>query len=308
MTPIRRIVSTCLLVLAVTASDGVETVRPVEAAGPLDAVKPIEKDVTVLTYKIHYWEAGRGAPILLLHGTGGEGARWMPNITALAADFHVFAIDQIGFGQSDKPLTNYHSGVMAQFAVGFLKAVGVQKATMMGQSMGAGVAMYIAVNYPQLVDHLVLVDGGGFRSANAEAQPQGAPNWHARQIANSATKEESLEYLKLLYYDHSRITDQLVEDNLILRLKSAFTIDKLSEAGAKGLGGITEEQVHSLHVPTLIVWGIQDKIANPAGADRLNAAIPGSRKVMIDKASHYPFIEQADQFNRIVREFLVARD
>ena len=114
--------------------------------------------------------------------------------------------------------------------------------------------------------------------------------------------------MKLLYYDHSRITDQLVEDNLILRLKSAFTIDKLSEAGAKGLGGITEEQVHSLHVPTLIVWGIQDKIANPAGADRLNAAIPGSRKVMIDKASHYPFIEQAAQFNRIVREFLVARD
>jgi pimeloyl-ACP methyl ester carboxylesterase len=78
----------------------------------------------------------------------------------------------------------------------------------------------------------------------------------------------------------------------------------MSESGAKGLGVISEEEVTALNVPTLIVWGIQDKIANPAGADRLSAAIKGSRKVLIDKASHYPFIEQADQFNKLVLEFL----
>ena len=297
MTRLSAFVTSLLFVVPLSA--GAQTARP--APAPLAA--PVAKDVTVLSYKIHYWEAGSGAPILLLHGTGGEGARWMPNIKALSTGFHVFAIDQIGFGESDKPLTNYHSGVMAEFAAGFLKAVGVQKASIIGQSMGAGVAIYIAVHYPQMVDHLVLVDGGGFRAAGAQPA-QGAPNWHARQIANAATKEESLEYLKLLYYDDSRITEKMVEDNLILRLKSAFTIDKLSEAGAKGLGAVTEEEVHAIAVPTLIVWGIQDEIANPLGADRLNAAIPGSRKVMIDKASHYPFIEQAEQFNQLVREFL----
>jgi len=266
-------------------------------------VTPVEHDVTVLTYKIHYWEAGSGAPVLLLHGTGGEGARWMPNIKGLGSDFHVFAIDQIGFGDSDKPLTNYHSGVMAEFAAGFLKAVGIERATVIGQSMGAGVALYMAVHYPQMVDHLVLVDGGGVRSAVLSAPPA-TPNWHARQIANAATREESLEYLKLLYYDHSRITDQMIDDNLVLRLKSAFTIDKLSEAGGKGLGGVSEEEAANLKTPTLIVWGNQDRVANPTGADRLSAAIPGSRKVMIDKASHYPFIEQADEFNQVVRDFL----
>ena len=266
-------------------------------------VTPVEHDVTVLTYKIHYWEAGSGAPVLLLHGTGGEGARWMPNIKGLGSDFHVFAIDQIGFGDSDKPLTNYHSGVMAEFAAGFLKAVGIERATIIGQSMGAGVALYMAVHYPQMVDHLVLVDGGGVRPAGAPAT-QGPPNWHARQIANAATREESLEYLKLLYYDDSRITERMIDDNLILRLKSAFTIDKMSEAGAKGLGGVTEEDAHGIKVPTLVVWANQDEIANPAGADRLTAAIPGSRKVMIDKASHYPFIEQAEEFNQVVRDFL----
>ena len=132
----------------------------VGASGALHAqttsvpVTPVEHDVTVLTYKIHYWEAGSGAPVLLLHGTGGEGARWMPNIKGLGSDFHVFAIDQIGFGGSDKPLANYHSGVMAEFAAGFLKAVGIERATIIGQSMGAGVALYMAVHYPQMVDHL----------------------------------------------------------------------------------------------------------------------------------------------------------
>jgi len=71
------------------------------------------KDATVLGFKLHYLEAGRGAPVVLLHGLGGDGSRWAPNIDALAKDFHVFALDQIGFGQSDKPLANYHTGMLA---------------------------------------------------------------------------------------------------------------------------------------------------------------------------------------------------
>src|ERR1043166_2364668 len=69
----------------------------------------IGKDVTILGFKLHYLEAGKGAPVILLHGLGGDGSRWGPNIEPLAKDFHVFALDQIGFGQSDKPLANYHT-------------------------------------------------------------------------------------------------------------------------------------------------------------------------------------------------------
>src|ERR1700674_4938797 len=82
-------------------------------AGAQERVAPAAKDAAVSGYKLHYLEAGRGEPIILLHGTGGEGARWMPTIQGLAANFRVIAIDQIGFGQSDKPLTIYHSGVFA---------------------------------------------------------------------------------------------------------------------------------------------------------------------------------------------------
>jgi pimeloyl-ACP methyl ester carboxylesterase len=274
-------------------------------AGAQDRPEPAAKDATVFSFKLHYLEAGRGQPIILLHGTGGEGARWMPTIRALAPGFRVIAPDQIGFGQSDKPLMTYHSGVFAGFLAGFMQAIGVPKAALVGQSMGAQVALS-AVKNPQLVDRLVVVNGGGFRSGPA-ASNTAPPDWHARQIANAGTLSESREYLEKLYYDHSLITDEMVERNLIQRLRSAHTIESMQVAGDRGLGGLTEEEVRGIKAPTLLVWGADDKLSPPANADKLNAAIKGSRKVLIDKAGHYPFLEHPDKFNQVVMEFLKSQ-
>ena len=271
-------------------------------AGAQQSPQPVAKDATVFSYKLHYLEAGRGEPVILLHGTGGEGARWMPTIQGLAGSFRVIAPDQIGFGQSDKPLTIYHTGVFAGFLAQFMKTIGVAKATIMGQSMGAGVALYMAVHHPEMVERLVLVDGGGYRSASDP--PPAAPNWHNRQIANAGTLEESREYMEKLIYDHSFVTDELVEHNLELRLRSAFTIESMQTANERGLGGVTEAQVSGIKVPTLLVWGANDPLSSPANADKLNGAIKNSRKVVFDKAGHYPFLEHADKFNQLVLEFL----
>jgi len=265
--------------------------------------QPAAKDATVFGYKLHYLEAGRGEPVILLHGTGGEGARWMPTIRGLASDFRVIALDQIGFGQSDKPPTIYHGGVFAGFLAAFMKELGVAKASLVGQSMGAGVALAVAVKNPQLVERMVLVNGGGYRSGDASPRTS-PPDWHARQIANAGTLAESREYMEKLYYDHSFVTDELVEHNLILRLRSAYTIESMQTANERGLGGVTEDEVRAIKAPTLLVWGANDKLSPPANADKLNAAIKGSRKVLIDKAGHYPFLEHPDKFNQLVREFL----
>src|SRR5215469_11155351 len=296
-------------------------------------VEPVAKDATVFSYKIHYLEAGRGAPVILLHGSGGEGARWMPTMQGLAPDFRVIAPDQIGWGASDKPLTIYHGGVFAEFLARFMREIGVPKAALVGQSMGAGVALQMAVKYPQMVERMVLVNGGSFTSPNdpprttalaSEASGQrgdsisaraghspepgssarAAPDWHARQIANAGTLAESREYLQKMYYNHGLISDELVEHNLILRLRSAYTAESVQTANARGLGQLTEEEVRGIKLPTLLVWGANDKLSPPANADKLNAAIAGSRKLLIDKAGHYPFIEHPDQFNAAVREFL----
>ncbi len=265
--------------------------------------QPAAKDATVFGYKLHYLEAGRGEPVILLHGTGGEGARWMPQIKGLSADFRVIALDQIGFGQSDKPLTTYHSGVFAEFLGGFIKAIGVPKATLIGQSMGANVALTLAVQHPEMVNRLVLVNGGGFRTGPRTTPP----DYHARQIANAATLAESREYMEKLYYDHSFVTDKLVEQNLMQRLRSAYTIESMQIAADRGLGGVTEDEARKIKSPTLLVWGANDKLSPPANADKLNAVIAGSRKVLIDKAGHYPFLEHPDKFNQAALEFLKSQ-
>src|SRR5262245_4305659 len=268
-----------------------------------ERLEPTAKDASVFGYGIHYLEAGGGDPVILLHGTGGEGARWMPTIKGLASNFRIIALDQIGFGQSDKPLTTYHSGVFAAFLSGFMKVIGVPRASIMGQSMGAAVALHLAVHDPQMVERLVLINGTDYRSEPAATRTS-PPDWHARQIANAATLKESREYLEKLYFDHSFITDRLVEQNLILRLRSAYTIESMQRASDRGLGGLTEDEVRGIKAPTLLVWGANDKISPPANADKLNVAINGSRKVLIDKAGHFPFLEHPERFNQIVREFL----
>jgi pimeloyl-ACP methyl ester carboxylesterase len=273
------------------------------SAGAQQSIEPVAKDATVFSYKLHYLEAGSGPTVILLHGSGGEGARWMPTIKGLASDFRVIALDQIGFGASDKPLTIYHSGVMAGFLAQFMKTIGVPKAAIIGQSMGAGVTLTMAVKYPQMVERIVLVNGGGYRSEGAPARTE-PPDWRARQITNAGTLEESREYLEKLYYNHSFVTDELVEYNLILRLKSAYTVESMQTANERGLSGLPEAQVRAIKTPTLLVWGANDKLSPPVNADKLNAVIQGSRKVLIDEAGHYPFIEHPDQFNAAVREFL----
>jgi pimeloyl-ACP methyl ester carboxylesterase len=263
----------------------------------------VEKNATVLGFKLHYLEAGRGAPVVLLHGLGGDGSRWTPNIEPLARDFHVFALDQIGFGQSDKPLANYHTGMLAEFLVGFLKSVGVSKASLVGNSMGAGVALYTAARFPDVVDRIVLADGGGYRTAGGDAPAEPTPDAiRRRQLQNSVTREETREFFRILFHDKSLVTDKMVDDQLAMRLRSAFTITKMQEAGARG--GLTEQEVRSVKAPTLILWGKYDELSNPAGADRLERAISGSRKVIIDNCGHMPQLERADEFNRLVREFL----
>jgi pimeloyl-ACP methyl ester carboxylesterase len=265
-------------------------------------LQPAAKDATVFGYKLHYLEAGRGDPVILLHGSGGEGARWMPTIKGLSGSFRVIALDQVGFGQSDKPLTIYHTGVFAGFLAQFMKTIGVSKATVMGQSMGAGVALYLTVHHPEMVDRLIMVDGGGFRSPSDP--PPAPPNWHNRQIANAGTLEESREYMEKLFYDHSFVTDELVEHNLMLRLTSGFTAESMQTASERGLGGVTEAEVRAVKTPTLLVWGMNDPLSSVANAEKLNNAIKNSRKVLFDKAGHYPFIEHAERFNQVVLEFL----
>ncbi len=227
---------------------------------------------------MHYLEAGQGQPVILLHGLGGDGSRWAPNIMPLAADFHVIALDEIGFGESDKPLADYNDGMLSEFLVEFMKTIGLPKASLVGNSMGAAIAAYTAVHYPQSVDRIVLADGAGYKPSGG-----GTVDPHGRAIQNSTTLAETREFFRIMFYDKSLVTDEMVRANLILRLRSAYTIRKVQESGASGRGGLTDAEMSTIKAPTLIIWGKYDGLANPASADRLARDIYGSEKIIIDK-------------------------
>jgi pimeloyl-ACP methyl ester carboxylesterase len=151
-------------------------------------------------FRLHYREAGRGPAVILLHGLGGDGSRWAPNIAPLSLQFHVIALDQIGFGQSDKPTASYHVGMLSEFLVRFLSSVGISKASLVGNSLGAGVALYTAVHYPEVVDRLILSDGG--------ARPGSRPDPRLWRIQNGVTSEETREFLRILFHNKNLITDR----------------------------------------------------------------------------------------------------
>ncbi len=117
------------------------------------------KFVTVDGKKVHYVEAGDGPPIILIHGFLYHSVMWKQNIHALAGKFKVYAIDLWGWGYSERLKENEYSfESYGKQIVGFMDALNIQKATLVGQSMGGGISVYVAAHYPERVDRLILVD------------------------------------------------------------------------------------------------------------------------------------------------------
>src|SRR5205807_828616 len=160
---------------------------------------PPEKVATVFGQSIHYSEAGKGPAVILLHGLGASKEVWMPTFGPLAAKYHVFAIDQIGFGHSDKPLLDYKIATFADFLYGFMQAESIDKATLVGNSLGGWIATDFAVQHPAMVDKLVLVDSAGIPW-------QQAPTVDLNPSSLAALRT----FLESLFYDKHIVTDQFV--------------------------------------------------------------------------------------------------
>jgi pimeloyl-ACP methyl ester carboxylesterase len=268
-------------------------------AAPLAAGMARERDAKVFGFTIHYREAGEGPVAILLHGLGGDGSRWTATMDALAGEFRTIAPDQIGFGQSDKPLADYNHAMLGEFLAEFMKQLGIEKASLVGHSMGAFVAMRVAVHHPELVDRLVLVDGGSLATPPRRG--------HLVQIQNGTTLAEIREYFELMFYDKSRVTEQMVRDNYERRLRVAYTISKMQQARATGHAAtVTKEQARGIRAPTLILWGKHDRLLDPADAAALERAIPNARAVLIEKCGHIPQVEQPERFHQLLRDFLAG--
>jgi len=292
----RRIIGVIIILLLIACGQPQEPVEQAQSNGGL-----VEKDIAVYGFNMHYAEMGQGDPIILLHGLWGGRNEWRHTIEPLSQNYRVIALDLIGFHGSDKPEATYHNALLAQFLAGFIEAMGFDNAILMGHAMGGNTATYTAVHYPHLVERLVLVDGAGYRNPNRDpTAPPSAGMLRMRRIVTGSTIEATYTFLKRRVQDESLVTDAWAEEAFTMWLTSARAISDMLGEG----GDVTEEEMKTIKVPTLILWGREDRAFPLRNADRLEADIEGAEKVIFDDTGHLPQMEKPDEFNQAVIEFL----
>jgi pimeloyl-ACP methyl ester carboxylesterase len=263
-----------------------------------------EKTATVFAAKIRYVEAGDSTKpvIVLLHGLGGSAdSAWALNIQSLAAKYRVIALDQIGFGKSDKPMINYRVGTYVDYLDKFLSELKIEKATLVGNSMGGWISVLYAAKYPAKVEKIVLVDAAGY------APPKDF-DYKVLQGLNPSTREGTQAMIKRIFYNPAFQSDAAVDNFITLRSQAGdgYTIQALINSIARG-EDYFDAQVKIIKQPTLIVWGKQDGLVPVSEGARLNKDIAGSQMIVFDQAGHVPQFEKASDFNAAVLRFLEGK-
>jgi pimeloyl-ACP methyl ester carboxylesterase len=280
--------------IAGTAPGGAPTSSRAGARSPAPRVE--NRTLSVFGVRIHYLEAGRGSPVILLHGAGGSADSWRTLMPPLARGARVLAPDQVGFGGSDKPPIDYTTDTLVDFLVRFMAVLGIDRASLVGHATGARVACLFALAHPDRVDRLVLVSGTGHRP---DADPE------VRRALNFSTLAGARRLLELAYFnDPAYVTDDEVERTFSKRLHSGagFAIGRLEESYKRGEG--FNDDLGPIKAPTLIVWGEDDEIASISAAHKAERQIHGARLVTLPKCGHLPMVEAKSHLERTLREFL----
>ena len=261
-----------------------------------------DKYATVFGAKIHYLEAGSGPVVILLHGLGGSTANWAPTIAPLALKYRVLVPDQIGFGKSDKPMLNYRVSTLVDFLDGFYKQVGVQKASLVGNSLGGFTAAAFALAHPEKVEKLVLVDAAGF-SITGDLDPK------ILNGLNPSTRQQVKDLLSVVFYNTQQFASDMAIDGFLTSRVTAgdqYTIQRFIESVARG-DDVLDGKLGAIKHPTLIIWGREDGLTPLSGGQRFNKEITGSRLFIIDKCGHVPQLEKASEFNTGLMKFLEGK-
>lgn len=257
-----------------------------------------QKEITIYGQKIHYVEAGSGPNVILLHGLGGSSQAWQFNIGPLAEKYHVFVPDQIGFGKSDKPLVNYRIRTYVDFLDQFYKQLKIDRATLVGNSMGGWIAAIYAATYPDRVDKLVLADAAGY------APPKDFDT-RAFYGLNPTTRAEMKVLVSKVFYNKAFLSDAAIDQSMMVRLGAGdgYTIKSITESIIRG-EDFLDDVVKSIKTPTLIVWGREDGLVPLSEGERFHKDIAGSTLIVFDQCGHVPNIEKAGEFNAAVIKFL----
>jgi pimeloyl-ACP methyl ester carboxylesterase len=262
-------------------------------------VQPLPPPQTVMVHgqKIAYYEAGKGSVVILIHGLGADSRHWAANIDAISQYFRVIALDQIGYGQSDKPLMRYTVENFSDYLHGFLQAVKIPKASLVGNSLGGWVALDFTIRHPQMVEKLVLVDAAGLRPTAALKWPEGE--------RKTLTPLNTHWFFDLMEANKEWVATDLGPNAFERHVQNGDSYTVASSVAEMFTGrDFEDEKLGKVHVPTLIIWGRDDVLIPLAMGEQLHQGIAGSQMIVIDGTGHIPMVGKPVEFNQAVRKFL----
>jgi pimeloyl-ACP methyl ester carboxylesterase len=271
------------------------------------------RHVTIHGHEVGYRQAGEGPVVLLIHGMAGSSQTWRDVLPLLARHYTVVAPDLLGHGESAKPMGDYSLGAHASGLRDLLIALDIPRATIVGQSLGGGVAMQLAYQYPELCERLVLVGSGGLGREvslilrllalpGAEyAMPVLFPPF-VRDSGNSVMRwagRQGFRHPRFaeMWRAYSSLADT---DN---RRAFVRTLRAVVDHGGQTVSA-NDRLYLAAAVPTLLVWGDHDTVIPVSHAYAAHEAMPGSRLEIFEGASHFVHCEEPQRFVDVLSDFI----
>nr|ADH59406.1 esterase/lipase [uncultured bacterium] len=263
-----------------------------------------QRSIEVDGLRIEYLEGGKGDVLVLLHGFSANKDNWARIGKYLTPYFRVIAPDLPGFGESSlDPGGDYSIGVQVERVKAFIRALGIKSLHLGGSSMGGGIAGAYAARYPDDLKSLLLISPGGV----ASSEPSEMFRLLKKDKLNPliAKNAEDYEYLLDFVFVKKPFIPGPVKKSLIqVAIEHEPLYQKIFKQLLSSTDSPLEIVLEGLPVPTLIIWGAQDRVLHVSGAKILESVIPKAKVEIIDAVGHLPMIEKPEETAKLYLNFL----
>lgn len=261
-------------------------------------------------HRIAYFDEGTGIPLLLIHGIPSNGLMWREVIPALSKHFRVIAPDLLNYGQSEMPESaDVSINAQRRILFGLLDSLGIRRAHVVAHDIGGGVAQLMAVERPERVDQLVLIDSICFDSwPIPEFEPLQKPGAEADMALD--------DFVEMIrgFLPKGVVDTKVMSKSVIELYTKPWSTEKGKQAFFRNLRRLNSEYtlaiseaLSQLPHSTLIIWGEKDPFQKPEYGPRLEKAIPNARLTVIDDVGHFLLEEKPAEVSDLILDFLMRR-